>query len=94
LGYDAKEETQILYAFRRGSVENVRSLVEIGAIVNMRSDEGSSALFEAIIRLSENSESNSDEDVEKSLQIVKLLLDFHLRSGHFDVNIRNPSYLD
>ncbi|KAH6675779.1 ankyrin repeat-containing domain protein [Halenospora varia] len=84
-------QTPLMYACRRGNVNTVRRLLALGALVNKQSHKGRTALFEALIRLKR--EDNSPEDIEKSLQIVKLLLDPSLRGGQLDVNIRNPKLL-
>ena len=97
------QQTALMYACRRGNVETVRHFLELGADVKKQSRKGRTPLFEAIQRLRKDSTSqeingdpkllkrafNSKADIEKSEQIVKLLL--ASKSGdNLNLNIRNP----
>ncbi|KAH7400219.1 ankyrin repeat-containing domain protein [Cadophora sp. MPI-SDFR-AT-0126] len=100
------QQTALMYACRRGNVETVRRFLELGADVNKQSRKGRTPLFEAIQRLRKDTTSNdlnnetkllkkafnSRQDVEKSEQIVTLLLTSK-GGNNFDPNIRNPKML-
>lgn len=86
-------QTPLMYACRRGSVETVRWLLTLGALVNKRSEKGRTALFEALLRLKKDPKNNSNRDIIKSSQIVDLLLNEELRGRQINVNRRNPRHL-
>lgn len=90
---DTHGQTPLMYACRRGSVETVRWLLTLGALVNKRSEKGRTALFEALLRLKKEPKNNSAHDVVKSRQIVDLLLNNELRGRQINVNRRNPRHL-
>ncbi|RDL33311.1 uncharacterized protein BP5553_08750 [Venustampulla echinocandica] len=79
LDIDVQEETYgqtpLMYACRRGNIEIARRLLVLGASVNMTSERGRTALFEAVL--------------QKNDEMVDLLLDFDLRGQDVDVNARN-----
>ncbi|KAH7327406.1 ankyrin repeat-containing domain protein [Rhexocercosporidium sp. MPI-PUGE-AT-0058] len=101
------QQTPLMYACRRGNVETVRELLKLGADVNKQSRKGRTPLFEAILRLQKvptspdlcvetetlNRVFNSQRDIEKSEQIVKLLLSFGKGANNINLNIQNPKML-
>jgi ankyrin repeat protein len=89
IDYDIREgtygQTALMYACRRGHKEMVKLLLDRGALLNITSDRGRTALFEAILR-------NNHVQINTTT-VVDLLLN-HPRHLEIDLNITNHQCFD
>lgn len=89
IDYDIQEgtygQTALMYACRRGHVKMINHLLHQGASLNVTSDRGRTALFEAILRMKNGLVQNN--------AIVGTLLN-HKRYLEIDTNITNHEHFD